>query len=75
MRDDLDDKHTKLYKTELCKNYTETGNCRYGGKCRFAHGEGELRKVQRHPKYKTEQCRAYSTMGTCQYGTRCTFIH
>jgi len=27
------------YKTELCKSYTETGNCRYGTKCQFAHGK------------------------------------
>ncbi|CDO70259.1 hypothetical protein BN946_scf184942.g59 [Trametes cinnabarina] len=52
-----------LYKTELCRSWEEKGSCRYGAKCQFAHGEEELRKVQRHPKYKTEICR------------RCCFIH
>jgi tristetraprolin len=39
-----------LYKTELCRSWEEKGSCRYGGKCQFAHGEDELRKVSRHPK-------------------------
>ena len=39
-----------LYKTELCRSWEEKGSCRYGAKCQFAHGEEELRKVQRHPK-------------------------
>ncbi|CAI7904000.1 unnamed protein product [Closterium sp. NIES-53] len=43
-----------LYKTELCRSWEETGACRYGGKCQFAHGREELRAVARHPKYKTE---------------------
>ncbi|CAI5977210.1 unnamed protein product [Closterium sp. NIES-64] len=43
-----------LYKTELCRSWEETGACRYGGKCQFAHGRDELRAVARHPKYKTE---------------------
>ena len=42
-----------LYKTELCRSWEEKGSCRYGAKCQFAHGEEELRKVQRHPKVRT----------------------
>ena len=64
-----------LYKTELCRSWEETGTCRYGGKCQFAHSREELRPVQRHPKYKTELCRTFSNTGTCPYGTRCRFIH
>ena len=64
-----------LYKTELCRTWEETGSCRYGGKCQFAHGRDELRPVMRHPKYKTEVCRTFSTSGSCPYGTRCRFIH
>ena len=43
-----------LLQTELCRTWSATGQCRYGGKCQFAHGFHELRPVQRHPKYKTE---------------------
>lgn len=64
-----------LYKTELCRSWEETGTCRYGAKCQFAHSRDELRPVQRHPKYKTELCRTFSNTGTCPYGTRCRFIH
>ncbi|THH32355.1 hypothetical protein EUX98_g1872 [Antrodiella citrinella] len=64
-----------LYKTELCRSWEEKGSCRYGSKCQFAHGEDELRKVQRHPKYKTEICRTFWVSGSCPYGKRCCFIH
>lgn len=64
-----------LYKTELCRSFVETGMCRYGSKCQFAHGQSELRPVLRHPKYKTDFCKTFHTIGTCPYGTRCRFIH
>ncbi|KAL6779976.1 hypothetical protein ACKKBG_A14530 [Auxenochlorella protothecoides x Auxenochlorella symbiontica] len=64
-----------LYKTELCRSWEETGSCRYGFKCQFAHGRGELRTVQRHRKYKTEACRSFAATGHCPYGSRCRFIH
>ncbi|KAI0275115.1 hypothetical protein BC834DRAFT_840041 [Gloeopeniophorella convolvens] len=64
-----------LYKTELCRSWEEKGSCRYGPKCQFAHGEEEIRKVQRHPKYKTEICRTFWVSGSCPYGKRCCFIH
>jgi len=64
-----------LYKTELCKSWIESGACRYGEKCQFAHGPDELRPVLRHPKYKTEICKTFHTYGTCPYGKRCRFVH
>eukprot|EP00210_Caulerpa_lentillifera_P008490 g8099.t1 len=68
-------KDKKLYKTELCRSWEETGKCRYGGKCQYAHGEKELRQVTRHPKFKTEVCCAFVTLGACPYGRRCRFLH
>merc|ERR1712137_166823 len=64
-----------LYKTELCRSFEETGTCRYGPKCQFAHGKAELRPVLRHPKYKTQICKTFYSRGTCPYGRRCRFIH
>ena len=64
-----------LYKTELCRSFMDTGACRYGHKCQFAHGEHEIRPVLRHPKYKTELCKRFTTTGSCPYGFRCRFIH
>lgn len=64
-----------LYKTELCRSFEDTGSCRYGTKCQFAHGKADLRPVLRHPKYKTEICKTFFNEGTCPYGRRCRFIH
>jgi len=64
-----------LFKTELCQSWMETGSCRYGPKCQYAHGKDELRPVIRHPKYKTEVCKTFSNTGQCPYGKRCRFIH
>ncbi|KAJ3281951.1 hypothetical protein HK104_011176 [Borealophlyctis nickersoniae] len=72
---DRDLKKLSLYKTELCRSWEETGYCRYGTKCQFAHSEVELRPVDRHPKYKTEMCKTFWEKGTCPYGKRCCFIH
>uniref|UniRef100_A0A8C9RJX0 mRNA decay activator protein ZFP36 n=1 Tax=Scleropages formosus TaxID=113540 RepID=A0A8C9RJX0_SCLFO len=63
------------YKTELCRPFEESGSCKYGEKCQFAHGYHELRNLSRHPKYKTEPCRTFHTIGYCPYGPRCHFIH
>lgn len=63
------------YKTELCRTFQESGICRFGETCTFAHGFVELRAVPRHPRYKTEPCRTYHTLGYCQYGARCHFVH
>ncbi|KAJ8256992.1 hypothetical protein COCON_G00191440 [Conger conger] len=63
------------YKTELCRTFAESGVCKYGGKCQFAHGMEELRDLSRHPKYKTEPCRTFHTIGYCPYGIRCHFVH
>eukprot|EP00761_Pharyngomonas_kirbyi_P008440 gb/GECH01008451.1/.p1 GENE.gb/GECH01008451.1/~~gb/GECH01008451.1/.p1 ORF type:complete len:182 (+),score=32.66 gb/GECH01008451.1/:1-546(+) len=65
----------RLYKTELCRSWLETGQCRYGDKCQFAHGYKELRPVVRHRKYKSEPCKYFHVDGVCMYGTRCCFIH
>ncbi|RZF47785.1 hypothetical protein LSTR_LSTR006049 [Laodelphax striatellus] len=67
--------NTSRYKTELCRPYEENGFCKYGDKCQFAHGEGDMRLLSRHPKYKTELCRTFHTDGICPYGSRCHFIH
>jgi len=64
------------FKTEICRNYKEKGQCVYGDLCQFAHGKHELRKdVVRHDKYKTKHCQKYWFHGYCAYGPRCNFIH
>ncbi|KAI9282735.1 hypothetical protein BY458DRAFT_497209 [Sporodiniella umbellata] len=68
-------KQKNLYKTELCRNWEETNQCRYGTKCQYAHGAQDLREIERHPKYKTQKCRTFDKSGACPYGARCTFRH
>jgi hypothetical protein len=63
------------YKTELCRSFQESGQCKYGDKCQFAHGMNEMRNMVRHPKYKTELCRTFHATGYCPYGPRCHFVH
>ncbi|KAI5776178.1 hypothetical protein EDC01DRAFT_625673, partial [Geopyxis carbonaria] len=60
------------YKTEMCKNWSEIGECRYGRSCQFAHGKKELRYVQRHGQWKTKTCLAWAN-GGCTYGSRCCY--
>ncbi|XP_065183732.1 mRNA decay activator protein ZFP36L2-like [Sycon ciliatum] len=67
--------NSSRYKTELCRPFMETGSCRYGEKCQFAHGAAEQRAIERHPKYKTEACRTFYKDGFCPYGSRCHFVH
>ena len=33
------------YKTSLCRNFQENGYCQYGDKCKFAHGESDLKQA------------------------------
>ncbi|XP_053406887.1 uncharacterized protein LOC123533858 isoform X2 [Mercenaria mercenaria] len=67
--------HASGYKTLMCRAFTETGYCKYGDKCQFAHGPNELRQRKQHPNYKTELCRTFHSRGFCPYGPRCHFIH
>ena len=36
------------YKTQLCKNYQDTGLCDFGSHCQFAHGRLELRNINQN---------------------------
>ena len=70
------DKRVVLYKTEMCRAFTETGICKYGFQCQFAHYCDELRPVLRHPRFKTDVCKTWwKSGGKCPYGKRCCFIH
>jgi hypothetical protein len=67
------------YKTELCKNWIETGRCNYSIRCMFAHGNHELvtaTKVEEiKTSYKQELCERYHNFSECSYGTRCVYVH
>ncbi|KAJ1547122.1 hypothetical protein HK405_006588, partial [Cladochytrium tenue] len=69
------EKRAALFRTELCASWLETGTCRFGQRCDYAHCAAELRPVPRHPSWKTKLCNKFWTQGSCPYGTRCAFIH
>ena len=64
-----------LFKSQLCENYMNTGVCKYGNFCQFAHGEAELQTRAAPKNFKTKLCRNYALSGHCPYGTKCTFLH
>lgn len=68
-------KKAVLFKTEMCRSFTELGYCKYGKNCQFCHSINEQRKIKRHPKYKTEICKTFWEQGNCPYGRRCCFAH
>jgi hypothetical protein len=39
----VDHSSSKYYKTVLCRNFQQTGQCSFGPNCKFAHGDDELR--------------------------------
>ncbi|EGW32691.1 uncharacterized protein SPAPADRAFT_60049 [Spathaspora passalidarum NRRL Y-27907] len=67
--------NTQLYKTELCASFMKMGICPYGNKCQFAHGENELKVVERPPKWRSKPCVNWAKYGSCRYGNRCCFKH
>ena len=69
------------YKTQLCRNFMDTGNCEFNEECAYAHGHNEL-IVKPSPQcfnknYKTKMCKQWHelTPGSCTYGDKCQFIH
>lgn len=67
--------NTQLYKTELCVLYMKMGVCPYAAKCQFAHGEGELKRVDRPANWRSKPCANWARYGLCRYGKRCCFKH
>ncbi|KAK0399110.1 hypothetical protein QR680_002903 [Steinernema hermaphroditum] len=70
-----------LYKTEQCEAFRSSGECCFGDRCHFAHGEEELRprrqpkRVVKKKKFKTKFCNNIEEYGSCRYGAKCLFIH
>ena len=60
-------KYNPLYKTEMCRNWSEMGHCRYGRTCQFAHGRSELRQVSRNSQWKAKPCGSWLN-GMLNYG-------
>lgn len=50
--------NNRYYKTALCHAWQETGVCAFGGLCRYAHGDADLRSIQmvRHAMIDLLKC-------------------
>jgi len=59
------------HKTALCRQFTSTGECKFGDRCNFAHGQHELRRPQRkiqHPCWwYNQQSGCSKTSAECAY--------
>ncbi|KAA8536489.1 hypothetical protein F0562_028967 [Nyssa sinensis] len=69
--------NNSFYKTEICRPWEDSGSCRYGSKCQFAHGKEELRPTRFLNKSKSEAqtCKSFTSSGSCTYGSKCRFVH
>ena len=63
-------------KTEMCRNWEISGQCKFKDQCSFAHGKHELvKKVHLPANFKTKICTQFHTTAYCPYGNRCQFLH
>ena len=65
------------YKTDLCRNWMNDGNCEFENDCAYAHGPHELDNrppaKNLNKNYKTKICKQWheETPGECTYGEKC----
>jgi hypothetical protein len=64
-----------MYKTQNCRSFLQSGHCRYGTRCQFAHGQQEIRSKVLPDRYKTSICKNFSKNTICYYGSECNFVH
>merc|ERR1712129_281388 len=59
-------------KRNLCRKFSDTGNCGRGSACPNAHGEAEIGKMAfvLYDKVKLQLCKAWER-GKCSWGDRC----
>ncbi|CAK0827754.1 unnamed protein product, partial [Prorocentrum cordatum] len=57
----------------LCKGWVQTGDCQFGERCKFAHGEEEL--MAGPAVKKAELCKYVSQGKTCMFGSVCWYAH
>ncbi|CAH9125636.1 unnamed protein product, partial [Cuscuta epithymum] len=71
---DSGDKNS-FYKRDKCLFWEDSGSCRLGPKCQFAHGQEELRPARLTTKSnKSEICKSFN-LGACSYGIKCRYFH
>lgn len=56
---------------EVCRDYRNTKNCRYGAECKYEHSEGEPIAQPAH----VGECFAFRDGGNCKFDNKCRFAH
>ncbi|KAK7319392.1 hypothetical protein RJT34_04113 [Clitoria ternatea] len=66
-----------MFKTETCRAWEESGNCRYNSKCQFAHGKEELHPSRLSTKSKSgaQPCKSFIRAGSSMLGPSCSIVH
>ena len=61
----------------LCKYFKQTGTCRFGASCRYAHddGGGSGGGKKQDMGANRQICFLFQRDGTCGYGERCRYSH
>jgi hypothetical protein len=63
------------YKKILCKPFMETGYCKFGKNCHFAHGHKDLLPKKNRKLYKTRLCGQFINTGYCDFNHLCFYAH
>ncbi|CAH9058465.1 unnamed protein product [Cuscuta europaea] len=71
---DSGDKNS-FYKRDKCLFWEDSGSCRLGSKCQFAHGQEELRQARLTTKSNRNEICKLSNMGACSYAIKCNYFH
>ncbi|CAE7233552.1 Zfp36l3 [Symbiodinium natans] len=71
--DASDDEQARPYKVVLC-HYYESGWCKYGDRCTYAHGPEQLRLPSKAEAGR-EPCAYWRSGGHCSNGSCCPFMH
>jgi len=58
---------------EVCRNFRNTGSCRFGEDCRFEHSQGP--PIAHPDRQDRAECFNFRDSGECSHGDRCRFTH
>jgi len=58
--------------SQVCFNWRDSGDCKFGSNCRFFHDGQETRGSVRKA---TQICYTFRDTGKCEYGADCRFSH
>lgn len=63
----------KVIYTQACRQFSATGSCKFGKRCKFSH---EIQGgVPSADTSDVKACRQFSMNGTCKFGDKCKFKH